>query len=84
MNHKLESRLAGERNTNNLRYADDTTLMTESEEKLKSLFMRVKEVSRQLELNIQKTKIMVSCPIISWQLEGDKVRAMTGSIFLGS
>ena len=74
----------GWRNTNNLRYADDTTLMTESEEKLKSLFMRVKEVSSQLELNIQKTKIMVSCPIISWQLEGDKVRAMTGSIFLGS
>ena len=66
MKHKLESRLLGE-NINNLRYADDTTLMAESKE-LKSLFMKVKEKSEEvgLKLNIQKTKIMSSCPIISW------------------
>ena len=67
MKHKLESRLPG-RNINNLRYADDTTLMAESEEKLKSLLMKVKEESEKvgLKLNIQKTKIMASSPIISW------------------
>ena len=66
--HKLESRLPGERNINNLRYADDTILMAESEEVLKSLLMKVKEESEQvgLKLNIQKTKIMASGPITSW------------------
>ena len=66
MKHKLESR-AG-RNSNNLRYADDTTLMAESEEELKSLLMKVKEESEKtsLKFNIQKTKIMASCPITSW------------------
>ena len=63
-----------ERNINNLRYADDTTLMAESEEELKSLLMRVKEESEKagLKLNIQKTKIMASCPITSWQMKGGK------------
>ena len=62
-------------NINNLRYADDTTWMAESEEKLKSLLMRVKEKSKKagLKLNIQKTKIMVSDPITSWQIDGEKV-----------
>ena len=61
------------RNINNLRYADDTTLMTESEEELKSLLMKVKEKSEKvgLKLNIQKTKIMASSPIISWQIDGN-------------
>ena len=70
------------RNINNLRYADDTTLMAESEEKLKSLLMKVKEESEQvgLKLNIQKTKIMVSGPITSWEIDGETVRL----IFLGS
>ena len=60
------------RNINNLRYADDTTLMAESEEKLESLLMKVKEESQKvgLKLNIQKTKIMTSCPITSWKLDG--------------
>ena len=64
------------RNTNNLRYADDTTLMAESEEELKSLLMKVKEESEKvgLKLNIQKTKIMASSPITSWQTGGEKVR----------
>ena len=63
------------RNINNLRYADDTTLMAESEEELKSLLMKVKEVSEKvgLKLNIQKTKIMASGPIISWQINGEKM-----------
>ena len=67
MKHKLESRLGG-RNFNNLRYADDTTLMAESEEELKSLLMKVKEKSEKvgLKLNIHKTKIMASSPITSW------------------
>ena len=62
------------RNINNLRYADDTSLMAESEEELKSLLMKVKEESEQvgLKLNIQKMKIMASDPIISWQIEGEK------------
>ena len=70
MKHKLESRQLGI-NSNNLRYADDTTLMAESEE-LKSLLMKVKEESEKagLKLNIQKTKIMASGPIISWQIDG--------------
>ena len=69
--HKLESRLLG-KNINNLRYADDTTLMAESEEELKSLLMKVKEESEKvgLKLNVQKTKIMVSSPIPSWQIDG--------------
>ena len=62
------------RNSNNLRYAYDTTLMAESKEEIKSLLMRVKEKSEKAswKLNIQKTKIMVSCPITSWQIEGEK------------
>ena len=66
-------KIAG-RNINNLRYADDTTLMAESEEELKSLFMRVKEKHEKagLKLNIQKSKIMASSPITSWQIEGEK------------
>ena len=71
----------GGRNINNLRYADDT-LMTESEEELKSLLMRVKEESERL--NIKKTKIMASGPITSWQIEGEKVEAVTNFLFLGS
>ena len=69
--HKLESRLQG-KNINNLRYADDTTLMAESEEELKSLSMKVKEESEKvgLKLNIQKTKILASSPITSWQVDG--------------
>ena len=71
------------RNTNNLRYADDTTLMAESEEELKSLLMKVKEESEKvgLKLNIQKTKIMASSPITSWQIDGETV---SDFIFLGS
>ena len=74
------------RNINNLRYADDTTLMAESEEELKSLLMMVKEESEKtgLKLNIQKTKIMASCPITSWHIEGEKVKTVTNFIFLGS
>ena len=68
-----------ERNINNLRYADDTTLMAESEEGLKSLWMKVKEESEKvgLKLNIQKTKIMASGPITSWQIDGETVRTVT-------
>ena len=78
-------KIAG-RNINNLRYADDTTLMAESEEELKSLLMRVKEESEKpcLKLNIKKTKIMVSGPITSWKIDGEKVETMTDFIFLGS
>ena len=74
------------RNINNLRYADDTTLMTESEEELKSLLMRVKKESEKagLKLNIQKTKIMASSPITLWQIEGEKVKSVTDFLFLGS
>ena len=81
MKHKLESRLLGE--INNLRYAEDTTLMAESEEELKSLLMKVKKESEKvgLKLNIQKTKIMASGPITSWQTDGETV---DDSIFLGS
>ena len=78
-------KIAG-RNIKNLRYTDDTTLMTESEEKLKSLLMKVKEESEKvgLKLNIQKTKIMASGPITSWQIDGDTVETVTDFIFLGS
>ena len=78
-------KIAG-RNINNLRYADDTTLMAESEEELKTLLMKVKEESEKfgIKLNIQKTKIMASGPITSWQTEREKVKAVTDSIFLGS
>ena len=74
MKHKLESILA-DRNINNLRYTDDTTLMAESEEELKSLLMKVKKESGKagLKLNIQKTKIMASGPITSWQIDGETV-----------
>ena len=74
------------RNVNNLGYADDTTLMAESEEELKSLLMKVKEESEKVGLkpNIQKTKIMASGPITSWQINGETVETMTDFIFLGS
>ena len=74
------------RNINNLRYADDTTLMAESEEELKSLLMKVKEQSEKfgLTLNIQKTKIMASGPITSWQIDGETVETVSDFIFLGS
>ena len=78
-------KIAG-RNINNLRYADDTTLMAESEEELKSLLMKVKEESEKidLKLNIQKTKIMASSPITSWQIDGETMDTVTDFIFLGS
>ena len=74
------------RNTNNLRYADDTILMAESKEELKSLLMKVEEESENvgLKLNIQKTKIMVSSPITSWQRDAERVEKVTDFIFLGS
>ena len=74
------------RNIINLRYADDSTLMAESEEELKSLLMKVKEESEKvgLKLNIQKTKIMTSSPITLWQMDGETVKIMTDFIFLGS
>ena len=73
------------RNLNNLRYADDTTLMAESEEELKSFLMKVKEESDKvgLKLSIQKTKIMASCPITSWQIDGETVETVSDFIFLG-
>ena len=75
-------KIAG-RNINNLRYADDTTLMVESKEELKSVLMRVKEDSEKagLKLNIQKTKIMASSPITSWQIDGGKVETVTDFIY---
>ena len=76
-------KIAG-RNINNLRYADDTTLMAESEEELNSLLMKVKESEKAgLKLNIQKMKIMASSPITSWQINGEKVEAGADFIFLG-
>ena len=74
------------RNINNLRYADDTTLMAESEEELKSLLIKVKEESEKvgLKLNTQKTKIMTSCPITSWEIDGETVETVSDFIFLGS
>ena len=89
-NAGLEEALAGikiaGRNINNPRYEDDATLMAESEEELKSLLMKVKEESEMvgLELNIQKTKIMASCPITSWEIEGKTVETVSDFIFLGS
>ena len=78
-------KIAG-RNINNLRYADDTTLMAESEEELKSLLMKVKEESEKvgLKLNIQKTKIMASSPITLWQIDGETIETVRDFIFLGS
>ena len=74
------------RNIKNLRYADDTILMAESEEELKRLLMKVKEESEKvgLKLNIQKTKIMASCPITSWEIDGETVETVSEFIFLGS
>ena len=78
-------KIAG-RNINHLRYADDITLMEESEEELKSLLMKVKEENEKagLKLNIQKTKIMASSPITSWQIDGETVETLRDFIFLGS
>ena len=78
-------KIAG-RHINNLRYADDTTLMAESEEELKSLLMKVKEVSENvgLKLNVQKRKIMASGPITSWQIDGETMKTVTDFIFLDS
>ena len=78
-------KIAG-RNISNLRYADDTTLMAENEEELKSLLMKVKEESEKvgLKLNIQKMKIMASGPITSWEIDGEIVETMSDFIFLGS
>ena len=89
-NARLDEAQAGiktaRRNINNLKYADDITLMTESEEVLKSLLMKVKEESEKagLKLNIRKTKIMASSPITSWQINGEVMETMTDFIFLGS
>ena len=89
-NAGLDEALAGiktaGRNINNLRYADDTTLIAESKEELKSLLMSVKEESEKAgwKLNIQKTKIMASSPITSWQLDGQTMETATDFIFLGS
>ena len=89
-NAELEEAQAGikiaGRNINNLRYADDTTLMAESEEDLKSLLMKVKEESEKvgLKLNIQKTKIIVSGPITSWEIDGETVETVADFIFWGS
>ena len=88
-NTGLEEAQAGikiaERNINNISYADDTTLMAESEEELKSLLMKVKEESEKvgLKLNIQKTKIMTSGPITSWQIDGETVDTVADFVFLG-
>ena len=89
-NTRLEEAQAGikiaGRNINNLRYADNTTLMAESEEELKNLLMKVKEESEKagLKLNIQKTKIMAFGPITSWQIDGETMETVTDFIFLGS
>ena len=82
---QAQIKIAG-RNINNLRYADNTTLMAESEEELKSLLMKVKEESEKvgLKFNIQKTKIMASGPITSWQIDGEIVETVSDFIFLGS
>ena len=86
MKHKLESKLPGGRNINNLRYADDTSIMAESEEELKSLLMKVKEESEKvgLKLNIQEMKIMSSGPFTSWQIDGERMETVRDFIFLGS
>src|SRR5574337_2075404 len=88
-NTGLEEAQAGikisRRNINNLRYADDTTLMAESEEELKSLLMKVTEENEKvgLKLNIQKTKIMASGPITSWEIDGEKMETVRDCLFLG-
>ena len=82
MKHKLESRLLG-RNSNNLRYADDPILMAESEKELKSLLMKEESEKAGLKLNIQKTKIMASSPITSWQTDGETVEIVTDFILGG-
>ena len=83
--HKLGIKIAG-RNINNLRFVDDNTLMAECEEELKSLLMKVKEESEKvgLKLNIQKTKIMASGPITSWQIDGETMKTVTVFIFWSS
>ena len=89
-NASLDESQAGikiaQRNINNLRYVDDTTLMAESKEDLKSLLMKVKEESEKagLKLNIQKTKLMASSPITSWQIDWETMETVTDFIFLGS
>ena len=85
MKHKLEIKIA-RRKINNLRYADDTTLMAESEEELKSLLIKVKEESEKvgLKLNIKETKIMASGPINSWQIDGETMKTVTDFILGGS
>ena len=89
-NPGLEEAQAGikisRRNINNIRYADDTTLMAESEEELKSLLMKVKEESQKvgLKLNIQKTKIVASGPIASWEIDGETVETVSDFIFWGA
>ena len=89
-NARLDEAQAGimiaRRNINNLRYADDTTLMAESEEELKSLLMKVREESEKagLKLNIQKTKIIASCPTTSWQIDGKIMEKVKDFVFLGS
>ena len=82
---QAEIKIAG-RNINNLRYADDSTLMAESKEELKSLLMKVEEESEKagLKLNIQKTKIMASSPITSWEIDGETMETVTDFLFLGS
>ena len=88
-NAELDEAQAGikiaRRDINNLRYADDTTLMAESEEELKSLLMKVKEECEKvgLKLNIQKTRIMASCPITSWKIDGETVETVSDFISLG-
>ena len=86
MKHKLEGIRIARRNINNLRYADDTTLMAKSEEELKSLLMKVKEESENvgLKLNIQKSKIMASGSITSCEIDGETVEMVLDFIFLGS
>ena len=84
--HKAQAGIKiARRSINNLRYADDTTLMAESEEELKSLSMKVKEETEKagLKLNIEKTKIMASSPLTSWQIDGKKMEAVTDFIFEG-
>ena len=85
MEHDIGIKIAG-RNINNLRYADDTTLMAESEEELKSLLMKVKKESEKvgLKFNIQKTKIMASGPITSWEIDGETVETVSDFILGGS
>ena len=87
-NARLDEAQAGiktaERNINNLRYSDDTTLMAESEKELKSLLMKEESEKVGLKLNIQKNKIMASSPITSWQIEREKMETVTDFIFLGS